>query len=131
MNENIKPIRPLLIIFIILNGLIIILKSKFEVWGIDRDVLLVANILFCALAVFTTLRQIKAMKNPNPNVFVRGVMAGTMIKMLVCIVAVVAYILAFRKTFNKPAVYLSMGIYVIYLATEVRLMMKLNKRKDG
>jgi uncharacterized membrane protein YozB (DUF420 family) len=131
MNENIKPVRPILIIFVILNGLIIALKPRLDAWGFDRDVLLVANLLFCALTVFTMLRQIRAMKNSNPNAFVRSIMAGTMIKMFVCIIAVVAYILAFRKTFNKPAVYLSLGFYVIYLVAEVRQMMKLNKTKNG
>ena len=75
--------------------------------------------------------QKKAAKNANPNVFVRAVMGGTMIKMAVCLVAVAIYAFAFKKIFSKMSVFAAMFIYFFYLIIEVRMATKLNKKKDA
>ena len=75
--------------------------------------------------------QVKAMQDSNPNVFIRSVMTGMIIKVFACILAVVAYYFLSRELFNKPAVYISMIIYIIFLTVEVRTIMKLNKTKNA
>jgi hypothetical protein len=74
--------------------------------------------------------QKRASRNTNPNVFVRSVMGGTMIKMAVCIVAIAIYAFAFKSSFSKMSVFASMFLYLIYLAVEVSLATKLNKPKN-
>ena len=71
------------------------------------------------------------MQHSNPNVFIRSVMAGMMIKMFIVIVAVIAYVLLSGKSFNKPAIFISLLLYLVYLAVEVAAVMKLNKRKNA
>ena len=75
--------------------------------------------------------QYQAMYNNNPNVFIRSVMGGMLIKVFACIIAMVSYYFISGPAFNKPAVYASMVIYIIYLVVEVRAIMKLNKIKNA
>ena len=58
-------------------------------------------------------------------------MGSMMIKMVVLLGAFLVYIIMFGKTVNKPAIYISLGLYLIYLAVEVMIVMKLNKQKNA
>jgi spore maturation protein SpmA len=98
---------------------------------IDFIVLFGANVLFFLVSVMAFRMQYTAMQNSNPNVFIRKVMSTMLLKMGIALVAVMAYVLICGKSFNKPAVYISMLIYLVYLVVEVGLVMKLNKRKNA
>ena len=71
------------------------------------------------------------MYDKNPQVFIRRVMSSMLLKLFACVIAVVAYYFLSGSSFNKPAVYISMLIYIIYLVVEVGTIMKLNKSKDA
>ena len=49
-------------------------------------------------------------------------MAGMMIKMFVCVIAVFIYWLLMKDKFSKFTVFAAMILYLIYLAVEVRLV---------
>lgn len=129
-NEG-KELLPLIILFIVFNNFFLFGKNFLGRYGLDYLVLIVANSLFFVVSVVVYKMQKKAARNTNPNVFVRSVMGGTMIKMAVCIVAIAIYAFAFKSSFSKMSVFASMFLYLIYLAVEVRLATKLNKPKNG
>ena len=54
-----------------------------------------------------------------------------MIKMFVCVIAVVIYVLLIGKAFNRPGVFIALVLYLVYLCVEVAVLMKLNKRKNA
>jgi hypothetical protein len=58
-------------------------------------------------------------------------MAAMMIKMGVVLAAFIIYILAFGKAVNKPAIYISLVLYFVYMVMEVAIVMKLNKQKNA
>jgi len=122
---------PLALVFVICNILFISGKNILVKWGIDNGILIIANSLFLILALITFFIQQKALKNTNPNVFIRSVMAGMMIKMFVTITAIIVYWFIMKDEFNKPAVFGTMLLYIIYLAVEVSLITKLNKQKNA
>jgi peptidoglycan/LPS O-acetylase OafA/YrhL len=131
MNINRKTILPLVVIFILLNSFFLLGKNIFDKWMIDRYALMVANLMFFVISIVTFFMQLNALKNKNPNVFVRSLIGGVMIKMFACIIALLTYYFTSGDAFNKPAVYGGMLIYLIYLVIEVVVMMKLNKRKHA
>lgn len=131
MNFSFKTVLPLFITFLILTVLCLAGNLFYNQSGINYLVIMGANCLFFLVSLLIFRMQYVALHNSNPNVFVRSVMAGTMLKMLFCLVAVVAYYFASRPAFNKPAVYISMIVYVIYLVVEVRAIMKQNKIKNA
>jgi len=131
MKVKRNSLLPLLLVFIILNGFFLSAKTLFVKWGIDNAVLIIANSLFLVLALITFFIQQKALLNSNPNVFIRSVMAGMMIKMFVCIIAIFIYWFVMRDKFSKGTVIASMFIYIIYLVAEVRMVTKLNRQKNA
>lgn len=131
MNPSYKVLQPLVITFLILTVLIFFAKIGYPQWPVDYMVLAGANGLFFLISLFVFRMQYKAMQNRNPNVFIRSVMTGMIIKVFVCIGAVVAYYFLSGSGFNKPAVYVSMIFYIIFLTVEVRTIMKLNKNKNA
>jgi len=131
MKAKRNLLLPLLLVFIICNGFFISAKTLLAKWGIDNGVLIIANSLFLLLALITFFVQQKALQNKNPNVFVRSVMAGMMIKMFSCIIAIFVYWFVMKDKFSKASVVAAMLVYLIYLVVEVRMITKLNRQKNA
>ena len=131
MNLKMKLINPLLSIFFLFNGLLLVSKSILLKWGIDNKVLFVANIIFFSLSLIAFFMQQKALKNSNANVFIRSVMGGMLIKMFVVIATVIIYRLAAGDQVSKVSVFAAMFLYLVYLGVEVAVITKLNKQKNG
>lgn len=131
MNLSFKTVSPLVIAFIILSVLILAGYIFYAGKGIDYLVLMGGNCIFFLVSILVFRMQYMAMHNNNPQVFIRSVMSGMIIKVFACVIAVVAYYFASKANFNKPAVYVSMIIYMVYLIVEVRTIMKLNKTKNA
>lgn len=131
MNPRIRITLPLIITFFVLAVAVVAVKLFYAGGKIDLTVLMAANCLFFITSMIVFWMQYHAMQNSNPNVFIRSVMTGMIIKIFVCIGAVVAYYFLSRSSFNKPAVYLAMIVYIIFLIVEVGTIMKLNKKKNA
>ncbi len=131
MNPRYKVLVPLFITFLVLIILIFAANFFYADRGVDYTVVMAANCLFFLISLFVFRMQYKAMFNSNPNVFIRSVMMGMIIKVFACIIAVVVYYFLSRHLFNKPAVYISMIIYIVFLTVEVKTIMKLNKSKNA
>ena len=131
MTFNFKVIFPLFISFLVLTAIIFAANIFYADKGIDYAVVMGGNCLFFLISLFVFRMQYLAMYNANPNVFIRSVMGGMLIKVFACVIAVVAYYFISAAAFNKPAVYASMVIYIVYLVVEVKTIMKLNKTKNA
>lgn len=131
MSPSARFLLPLLSLFAILTVMIFSLKGIFVKYGVDANVLLAANGIFLLINILVFLYQKQALNNSNPNVFIRSVMGGMMFKMFVCAIAVLAYVLLVGKDYNKKAVFISMFIYLFYLAVEVATLMRLNNNRNA
>ena len=128
MKKSRSVLLPVLLIFLIFNSFFLLAVNFLTKWGLNNSVLIIANLLFFSITLVAFFMQQKALKNSNPNVFVRSVMGGMMIKMGLCIVAVFVYAFAFKESFNKRTILAAMFLYLIYLAAEVLVATKLNKQ---
>ena len=131
MNPKRKIVLPLVVLFIVFSGSITASRSLLAKWGIDSDILVIANIIFFLISLIAFFMQQKALANSNPHVFVRSVMGGMMIKMFVVIIAVVVYRLIAGNQVSKVSVFAAMFLYLIYLGVEVAAITKLNRQKNG
>ena len=131
MNARKKLIVPLIAIFIVLNGSLVATKGLLAKWGIDYNVMVIANLLFFIISLVAFFMQKKALENSNPNVFIRSVMGGMLIRMFVVIIAVVVYRLLAGNNVSKVSVFASMFLYLLYLGIEVAVITKLNRQKNG
>ena len=128
-TEN-KTIAPLIVFFILVTGSCSFLKSWLTSKNIDPLVLGFANVLLFILSLAVFSIQKKAMQNPNPQAFVRSVMLGTFIKLMVIAIAVVIYLVAAGENRSVYAIIASLVLYAVYTVIEVRIASKLN-RKNG
>ncbi|MEP6676519.1 MAG: hypothetical protein ABJA78_15265 [Ferruginibacter sp.] len=131
MKPDKKTVLPLIFLFIILNGFFLSGKTLLDKWGIDRDVVLIANLLFFLVSFVAFFIQQKGLKNKNPHAFVRSVMGSMMIRMFLVLVALGVYLFIVGKNVNKPAVFVSLFLYMLYMVVEVAIMMKMNRRSNG
>ena len=121
---------PMLVIFIAFTILIFSAGNLWNTYNIDRNVLMGANLLFMTTSLLVFFMQKNALTNKNPNVFIRSVMAGMMIKMFSTVLAVLAYVVLVGSTYNKKAVFMSLFMYLLYLAAEVMAISKVNSKKN-
>jgi hypothetical protein len=131
MSPQNKIILPLLTVFVLTNLTLYAAREIVTKWGIDFYVLFFANDIFFLLSVVAFFMQRKALGNSNPNVFIRSVMGGMLIKMFVTITAVIIYRLIAGNSVSKVSVFLAMFLYLIYLGVEVAVITKLNRQKNG
>ena len=133
MIKLFKQSSHLFTVFIIIGVILIFFKEFVKRNHIDIDVVVLqgANAILCLLSLISINWQIKGMKNNNPNVFIRTVMGSMMVKMFIVVTVVLAYAMLSGNNFNKRGVFISLFLYLIYLATEVYALMKLNNQKNA
>ncbi|AYD46935.1 MAG TPA: hypothetical protein VFQ86_10890 [Arachidicoccus soli] len=125
----------LLLLFIIVCTFCLFLRNGLIKlpYYVDANVVVVANLILFLLALVGTFQHAKALKNPNPNVFIRSIMLMTVLKFLILGIAAVAYVLIAKETRNVPAIIISLILYVIYSVFETRdaFIMNKNSNKNG
>jgi hypothetical protein len=131
MSPQIKIISPLFLVFNLTILILYAVRGILAQWGIDLTILNIANCIFFLLSVLTFFMQRKALENSNPNVFIRSVMGGMLIKMFVIISVVIAYRLIAGNSVSKVSVFSAMFLYLLYLGVEVAVITKLNRQKNG
>lgn len=122
---------PYLILFIIINLIVFLAWQSLVRFGLNNYVLLGANGIIFLLSLFVFFIQRQALKNSNPNVFIRSIMTGMLIKMFSCVLMVLVYTLSSGNSFNKKAVFFSMLLYLVYLGVEVYSTTNLNRKRNG
>ncbi len=131
MQSSFRVLLPLVIIFIVFLLMPVLLSDILLKYHIDKNVLLGSNVLFFIISLISFSIQRRGMMHKNPHVFVRTVTGSMMIKMLFCMIAVIAYVYLSGDGFNKRAVFISLFLYLVYLFTEVVVVMKMNKKKHA
>ena len=130
-KENRKAYFPIVLLFIILNGLIIAFKTFLEGNGFDRGFLIWANLFLFIISIGGFLLQRRGLQSPNPQAFVRGVYASMIFKMFLVMAVVLIYVFLTRSKINKPGLFTAMGLYIVYTVIEVTALMKVAKRKKN
>lgn len=131
MDKKSKRYWALIYFFLIINVIFIAGKSMMDRWGIDRNVVLIGNLLMLLLTLGSYFLSERGLKNPNPHAFVRSVYSSVMLKLFVCMIAAFVYIFTWRSHLNKPALFICMGLYLVYTFIEVAVLMKLLKQKTN
>jgi hypothetical protein len=131
MNPQKKVAIPLLLLFVFINTFLLFANNFLLKIGADKAVLIWANLICFSINIIALFLSTKSLKNANPNAFVRAVMAGMLVKMFVFVAAVLVYVMRTGSNYNKPAVVISLFLYLIYMVVEVATVLKLNKKKDA
>ncbi|HJY21302.1 MAG TPA: hypothetical protein VJ279_00370 [Hanamia sp.] len=127
----IKKLIPVLSLFIFVNILLLIFKSILTGYGFDVNFILGANVVLFLLSLSGFFIQTKGVHSSNINDFIRGVYSSVLLKMFIIMAAILIYILAAGGNVNKPALFTSMAIYILYTSVEVIQLMKIVRKKPN
>ena len=130
-RSNVAPLRPMILVFILLNAFFIAGKNMLAKWGIDQSVVIIGNLVLFLVNILSFLLSRRSLKSDNPNVFVRAMYANFMIKLFVCIAVAFIYFMMEKKNINKPGLFVCMGLYVVYTVIEVSSLTKLLRKKKN
>ena len=132
MNRtSLQLLRPMILVFILLNVFLITTRQWIVNKGADQEVLVIGNLLLFVVSVITFLTTHRSLKSSNPNAFVRAMYGGFIIKFFAVAIAAFIYIMATKKNVNKPALFGCMLLYVVYTFIEVKTFMGVLKQKKN
>ena len=120
-----------ILLFVSINILCALILVFYPIESINFNLVLTSNcLLFCLSTLILRIQQ-KGLNNKNPNAFIQSIMLGMLLKMFVCVIAVLIYVLMYKSGINKNGLLLSMFLYLIYLAVEVSAISKINKQRKN
>ncbi|HEX4959107.1 MAG TPA: hypothetical protein VFV46_13075 [Lacibacter sp.] len=128
---NRKRFLPLLGLFIAVTSFANLFRDFLSGKGIDADVLVIGNVLIFLISLLSLYFHIKGFLDKNVQVFLRSVYGSLMIKMFGLAAIAAIYILVMKKEVNKPALFICMGLYVLYTIIEIRQVFHLLKEKKN
>ena len=111
-----------LVIFVLLSALFTAMHffaSQYQTIALETG-----NAIMAVLSISTYLMVQKQMSG-NPAAFVRGVSGASFLKLMVCMVSILVYVLLNRAHIHKPSVFIMFGIYAVYTVVETILLSKL------
>lgn len=132
MGKNrLRGFMPVILVFIVLNAFFLAGRTMLQRWNLDQDVAIIGNALLFVITLISFLLAQRGLKNPNPYAFVRSIYGSVMLKLFVCIIAAFIYISMYKTKLNKPALFMCMGLYLVYTFLEVASLTKLLKHKKN
>lgn len=127
------PVRIMIAVFVVISGLFIFGKAELQKSNVDTTVVLAGNLLLFLISLLNIIRSANAIDKPNPQVFVRVFYSGFVIRLFACAIAAFIYIYMQQGRINKPALFICLGIYIIYSLIETTTLKKIfnNKKNNG
>jgi heme/copper-type cytochrome/quinol oxidase subunit 4 len=122
-----NAIAPMLVFFLLVNSFCLLFRNWLDAKGIDHAVVIFANCILFILSLLIFFMHKRSAQNTNPNVFVRSVMAGTLIKLFVIAGAMVVYLKVAGENKSVYGIMAGIGLYFIYTFIEVKSASRLNK----
>jgi Ca2+/Na+ antiporter len=123
---NKKPIFVILGLLVALSIAFKLLTTTFPDYRFA--VLEGGNILMAVLSLASYLMVANSLHG-SPNAFVRGIMGATMLKLFVCLAAMLTYVVLNRKDIHKPSIFVLFGLYAIYTIVETAAVTGLSRKK--
>ena len=116
----------IVILFLLLTGVFYGVKAYAPEYHFG--ILMIGNITMATLSVITYYMVIGQM-NKRPEAFVRGVYSSSFLKLLVCMAAILVYVLVNRPNIHKPSLFILFGIYAVYSIVETWMLSRLAREK--
>jgi len=131
MNKRSWLRQPLTYFWVFSNFLFLFLDRNgvFEKAGMDSTVIIVGNFIIFLVFIISFWLTVRSFRSVNTQAFVRAIYFGFIIKFFVIALSAFIYIMIARKQVSKNALFVCMGLYIIYAVLEVRKLTRLLKEK--
>lgn len=127
MKESYNKSLPILVVFIVVNLLVLIFQPFLQGLGFAILFLVIANFLLFCVSFIGFVFQVKGLKSGKINALLRGVFASLLVKMFVVIIGLAIYLFVTKGKINKPSLFTSMALYIVYTFIEVKLLLNISR----
>jgi hypothetical protein len=124
-----KALRPIWLLFIVVNFIGLVFYKQLKTAGIDADVLIAGNIFVFNLTIVSFYMLNRGLNAKTTFNFMSAVYGSFLMKLVVGAGAVVLYVLYAGEQKNLPAVFASMFLYLFYTFLEIKGLLELLKQK--
>ena len=124
-----KALRPIWLLFIVVNIIALVFYKQLKSAGIDGDVLIIGNIFVFTLTIVSFYMLNRGLNAKSTFNFMSAVYGSFLMKFIVGAGAVVLYVLYAGEQKNLPAVFASMFLYLFYTFLEIKGLLELLKQK--
>lgn len=115
-----------LLVAIVLAVAIFFIHEKFPLF--DAKALWIGNIILFGLSLLS-LKMIKTSEGKSAQGFVNGVYASSLLKIVICSISILLYVLLNKQGLHKPTVFSLLGMYFFYTMLDGSMLSNMNKRK--
>jgi hypothetical protein len=123
-----RKMLPLFFLFVVVNSIVLWYQRDLDARKIDAVVVFASNCLLFILSILSLAMHTRTVDKKNPNAAIRGVLAVTLLKLMVLGAAALAYLFFAGPGRSVNAVFAGMFLYVIYTFLEVRIASKPNQK---
>lgn len=120
--------RPIILLFIILNALIIVFRRSLTSENFNVDMLIIGNLVLFGITLLSFILLSKGMKATSTPAFLRAIYGSFLIKFFIVAVTVFAYAFSAGANLNKPGLFTLMFLYLVYTFLEIKTLMKLSRK---
>lgn len=131
MKQGYKMFTPVFILFICVNALVLIFKSFLEAHNFAIIFLAAANLLLFCVSFCGFFLQLRGLKSSKIHALVNGVYASLLIKIFIVIIALALYLFITKGKVNKPSLFTSMALYILYTLIEVKQLLKVSRNNPN
>jgi len=118
-----KAIRPVILIFVMVNALALVFAKKLDAKGIDSEMVIGGNIVIFLATLVSFWMHHRAMNTKVTSGIIKNVYGGFMAKFFILLIAAFAYIFL-AKEVNKYGLFVCMGLYFVYTFAGTRNVLK-------
>lgn len=126
-----KSALSLIIFFAIVTALLLLLKKQLQLWGINQPVVIVGNIILFAVSLTSLILYQRAMSHATTLGFLRNTYGGLFLKLMVCVFAILIYVMTDREHVNKQGIFVCVFLYFVYTLLEMRSLLQWNKSRKN
>ena len=121
-----KFIVIIVILFVVLS--VLFYRISCLVPSYQFIVLELGNFILAVLSISSYLIVSKNVTN-RPHAFVQGVNGASLLKLMVCLIAMIIYVMIYRSQIHKPSVFVFFGLYAVYTTIETWILYNIAKEK--
>lgn len=126
-----KSVLPLVFVFVLSAVLIFIFSEFLESHGFDWQVLSGGNLFVYLVTTVSMSMLSRGLNATDTNAFLRNAYGAILLKLFACAGVAFIYILIAGKHLNKPALFASMFLYMVYTFVELSVIMKQSNAKKN
>jgi len=126
-----KTVSPLVFVFLIVGALILLFRNQLEQFGADWQVLSGGNLFIYFVTIVSMHLLSKGLHAAQTHAFIRNAYSGILVKLFACAIAAFIYIAVSGSQLNKKALFILMGLYLVYNFVEMWIIMRESKQKKN